>query len=272
MQTRAFFVFGLSAAGFFSCVSIAKANPVIDVMQATTKLANRKSNGTCLLVRINKDGREDRIVAVTAAHVLQQMTGPTCQLIVREKRTDGSYVRKEQTLAIRSGDKPLWVQHARHDAAAIEIPPAIARSIGHTVALDQIPRNVNDLTDFNAASEVWMPGYPAQLESTPAGFSVLRRGTVASFPLTPESKYPRYLVDYSVVRGDSGGPVVFVEKDPNGQDRTARIVGVISGQHREREQLNSLFEQKTVHRYMGLGIVVHAQFIREIIDQLNKGT
>ncbi len=124
---------------------------------------------------------------------------------------------------------------------------------------------------FRTADEVWILCYPSQLEAGKAGFPVLRRGTVASFPLTPISRNKTFLVDYSTFGSDSGGPVVVGNhKLSDKAAQRALLVGLVLGQQRQTVKTTSPIGERTVHRPLGLAIVVHAQFIRQIIDRIPK--
>ena len=125
---------------------------------------------------------------------------------------------------------------------------------------------------LQTSSEVWIPCYPAQLESNLAGFPILRRGAVASFPLAPLKHYPTFLVDFRSFGGDSGAPVMLRSSGSPGillgalvSDKRPQIVGLVIGQHRETTRTTSPIGESTVHRSMGLGIVVHGKFIRETV-------
>ena len=114
--------------------------------------------------------------------------------------------------------------------------------------------------------------YPIQLEANGAGFPIIRRGCVASFPFTPVKAYKMYMVDYNAFAGDSGGPVFLTEQVP--ADEKSRpearpvIVGLVLAQHFHDERTKLSYEERTVRHRMGLGIVVHAEYIRQTIDLL----
>jgi len=267
------------------CVSVltlsASAGTLEDVMSATFKIANEGSTATCFIVALPEDsrsGRKERVL-VTAAHVLEQMSGEKCRLVLREKQASGGFARKEVPLKIRSGNQPLWVRHPEIDVAALPLKLADDRTVA-SLSFDRLASAAAIQSGrLRAADEVWIACYPAQLEANRAGFPILRRGSVASHPLAPLKRHRTYLVDYSTVGGDSGGPVVLggrriwhkSDEERSGEGANPRlIVGLVIGQHRQTTKSVSPHEERTVHRSLGLAIVVHAEFIRQTIERLTR--
>lgn len=258
-----FFIGGSSSAN--------AADAVLDVMAATFKIANRSSTATCFVIARPRaaDARQKELVVVTAAHVLEQMTGNECHIVLREKGADGSFVRIEVPLKIRSGKKRLWSKHPQVDVAALKLVLPADRRIA-ALDLDRLAdESAVKNGKLRSANDVWILCYPAQLEANSAGFPVLRRGAVASFPLTPTRRFKTFLVDYTTFGGDSGAPVTIRDRTPS--DETAErplVVGLVIGQHRQTTKSVTPIEERTVHRPMGLAIVVHAELIRQTIGLL----
>ena len=248
---------------------VVAADSIDDCIAATYKIVNKDSTATCFVVVRGKDP-----ILVTAAHVLEQMSGDVSVIVLRAKAADGRFARHEVPLSIRSDGKPRWVRHAEVDVAAM---PLTLRDDAPIAAID-----FDQLADASAieegklrtAEEVWMPCYPAQLESNRAGFPILRRGTVASFPLLPPKHEDTYLVDYRTFGGDSGAPVIVhrhkAEAGEDKKDARPLVVGLVIGKHRETTRSVTPIEERTVHRSLGLGIVVHAEFIRQTIAKLPR--
>jgi hypothetical protein len=276
-SSRLFLLLGCVCAGAPSWASGPDA--VAEVMAATFKITNPTSTATCFVITRPMPGAPGKkdLILVTAAHVLEQMSGEECRLVLREKLADGSHVRKEVQLKIRSGEQHLWVKHPQVDVAALKLDLPAEQAGVRRVALD-LGRIVGEAAiksgALRVADEVWVPCYPAQLEANDAGFPVLRRGTVASFPLTPVHTYQTFLVDYRSFGGDSGAPVLARSSRSPGllgvlvSDARPLIVGLVIGQHRETTRTVSPGGESTVHRPMGLGIAVHGEFIRETIASI----
>lgn len=241
------------------------ADAVMEVMAATFKITNRTSTATCFVI-----ARKKELIIVTAAHVFEKMTGEDCRIVLRNEQADGSFLRKEVTLKVRDGKRPLWQKHPQADVAAMRftLPPDQKLL---SLDFDQIgdAASVKNGT-LRLAGEVWIPCYPAQLESSSAGFPVLRRGSVASFPLTPTSRSKTYMVDYSSFGGDSGAPVIVRHRWPDEKRERALVVGLVIAKHRETTKSITPIEERVVHRSLGLGIIVHAEVIRQTIDRVTR--
>ena len=242
------------------------SDDVMQALNATYKITNADSTATAFV--ISHVVQEKRVmVLVTAAHVLEKMTGDECRFVYRRPRSDGTFARREFPIKIREDQRELWTRHAKADVAALRIELPDGHGVQPIVREQILDTSSCDDCGLQLGDAVWVLGYPAQLESSRSGFPVLRRGTVASFPLKESDKTRTFMVDYTTFRGDSGGPVF---RRNLGKDESSgpTIVGLIHGQHRETTKSFTPNEERTVHRPMGLAIVVHAKFINETIDQL----
>lgn len=250
----------LAAAVFWLiCLQCARADtlPVEDALRATVRITKGQVSGTGFFVT-GGIGAAKRILLVTAAHVFNDMPGASCTLVLRSK-TDKGYARKEVDLQIRSGDKPLWARHPELDAAAIEVTLPTDCDI-KPLPLDAIA-NQADLEKLPAGQDLFIPCFPAKLEANPAGWPILRKGSLASYPLTGQSTM---FVDYSHFGGDSGAPVVMPTKDG------PKVVGLVFAMERQTDRTVAPFEERTVHTPLGLAIAVQAHGLRETIEALLK--
>lgn len=231
---------------------------IIQAVNATYKITNASSTATAFVISRQTEGEEE-VILVTAAHVLEKMKGEELRFVYRRRTDDGGYARREFPIKVRDKAKVLWRRHDKADVAAMRIDLPADHSVtplplSYILAADE---------QLHLGEDVWVLGYPAKLESSRGGFPVLRHGTVASFPLIPSAKTRTFMVDYTTFGGDSGGPVFRRETK---KDSPPTIVGLIHGQHRETTKATTHIEERTVHRQMGLAIVVHGKFIRETID------
>ncbi len=234
-----------------------------DVLGATFRLDGGDASGTCFLVKAG-----DAMVLVTAAHVLERSTGEEANLILRERKPDGTYGRRETKIRVRDGARALWRRHPVEDVAALKI--ALPDGVAVT------PFRLSQLADeadvtagrVRVAQEIWIPTYPAQLEANAAGWPVLRRGTIATHPLKPVREVKTFLVDAATFGGDSGAPVVVHSgasaEEPDGSE--PMVVGLILGMHRQTDRSTMPFEEKTTHMPLGLAIVLQAPFAREVVE------
>ena len=281
-------------------------NEVLDaptrVVHATVKLFHPRSTATGFLVALpdSAEKQPGQCVVVTAKHVFEQATGETMILVLRKKEPDGAYSRRDHTIPIRDKDKPLWAQHATADVAALKVTLPDSTSL--------VPLPYDSLADeaalrrarLSVGGRLLTACYPARFEANSAGFPVTRNGGIASFPLWPVAKHPVFLLDVTAFAGDSGGPVYWVptttgtstpeastgvnssqaatsdpavaEKNPVNSDRDhlPLVVGVVSGQVRNDEKIQTLYEERVAHYPLGISVVVHSQHAREAIESLAR--
>lgn len=258
----------------FLAATIASADENITaVMSATFKIVNKDSSATCFVVAAPRqsDSGPRELILLTAAHVFEKMAGDECRIVLREKRADGTFQRDEVILKIRSEEKPLWVRHADVDVGAIRFNLPSDQTVP-ALKWDQLAGESKlKAGGLRLADEVWVVGYPAQLESNSAGFPVLRMGTVASFPLMPITDYKTFLVAANTFGGDSGGPVsVAHSRRSDTHSQRPMVVGLVLGLQRETTKSVTSVEERTFHRPLGLAIVVHAEYIRQTVELLLK--
>lgn len=231
-------------------------------MAATVRIDGGKSSGTGFFVRTEKS-----ILLVTAAHVLEEATGAECKVNIPVKREDGSYAPRETTFKVREGDKPLWRKHADLDVAVLPVEIAADLPMVPFLLAQVADEAAVESRRVRVAQEVWIPCFPARLASNEAGWPILRRGTIASHPLSPIKAAKTFMVDTSAFGGDSGAPVIVHPDAAQPSSQTPPlVVGLVTGMHRQTDKATLPFEERTMHTPLGVSIVIHAQFIREIVD------
>jgi hypothetical protein len=243
------------------------ADALSALLAATFKLTNKESSGTCFLVEppLASGWSNGVVIVVTAAHALEQPPDTECRIVMRERRGDGSFVRKEVPLPLRSADKPLWCKHPDEDVAAVKftLPSGVWCQ---PLRLDQLARAEEfTQTKVRLGSDACIFCFPVGLEANDAGFPIVRHGSIASLPLMPLSSNGTFLVDFNTFGGDSGAPVVLCERGavrPQGL-----IVGLVLGMHRQTDKVSMPFEERTVHHPLALAIVAHAQIIRQTVER-----
>jgi S1-C subfamily serine protease len=203
------------------------------------------------------DGRP-RTILVTAAHVFEQMQGDQTRLGWRFV-VDGVWRYGAAPATIRNHGAPLWTRHPVQDIAVIEIkaPEEFARAA--------VPKSwlADDRTfdDYGVGpgDEMMTLGFPRGWTPCRAGFPILRSGRVASYPLSPVGDFPTFLIDLRVLPGNSGGPVFMAEYGKRRPDSEQASPPVISGVLTKQIELE-------------IGVVVHAQFVRETLELLDQPT
>ena len=241
----------------------------VQLMQATVQVEQPLGDGTrtvgtgFLISDPTPDGRP-RTVLITANHVLQGMPGGAARIGYRHQNPDGSWSYAPQSVSIRdAAGHALWTRHPSRDVAALAIsaPPEFAKAA--------IPMNylANDQTfteyKVEAGDEMMALGFPRGLSANQAGFPILRSGRVASYPVAPANIFPTFLLDFSVVAGNSGGPVFMTDQDHRRDIAAAppQDPQFIAGLLTQQVELN--------HERLEIGIVTHAKFIRETLTRLD---
>ncbi|MFM7152121.1 MAG: serine protease [Gemmataceae bacterium] len=249
-------------------------------LHVTFRIYGANSSGTCFLVNHGK-----KTYLVTAAHVLEGIKEKECKVAFRRNRLDneGNLIAQRQDLPVqvRDNDKPLWTKHPQADVAVLPFSLPKGQSPSGEMALE--PFTLDQFLDddflkkgqgfYHTGQEVFIPCFPAKLESNPAGFPILRKGTIASSPLAPAKTIKTILLDIRTFGGDSGAPVILAPTGPariskGGTPTTPgnRILGMSLGMVRQTDRTVSPFEERTVHTPLGLGIALPAVFLRETVE------
>jgi hypothetical protein len=238
------------------------AEPLEDLLSATFRIADRDHSGTCFLVEGGAIGAPDvrRVALVTAAHVFEQMSGADCELILRKATEDGQFARLVVSIPIRDGNRPRWTRHPELDVATllVDLPEGTA---ARPIPFDQIADEARIINrTIRVGQETWIPCYPAKLEANAAGWPILRKGSIASYPLAPVKSTKTMLIDYSTFGGDSGAPIAIVVDD------RPVVIGITSSMQRQTDRSSLPFEERTMHTPLGLSIVTHAAHLRDTIE------
>jgi hypothetical protein len=263
-------IVGLSLAGTASAQPTQSGQAFdlsIGLIHATVQIEQRLDDGArtvgtgFLISDPTPDGRP-RTVLVTANHVFKKMPGAVATVGFRVENADGSWRYDPEPLQIRDGAKELWARLPERDIAviAIEAPPQFAKA-----ALPQTWLATDDAFTRYAikpGDEMLALGFPEGLASNAAGFPILRSGRVASYPLAPSSAFPTFLLDFNVFPGNSGGPIYMSDRSrqrpgPGGGEGVQFIAGMLT----QEVELDS--------KYLGIGVVTDAKFIREAIRLLD---
>lgn len=221
--------------------------------------------GTGFLISAPRPDGSPRTVLVTAAHVLKVMPRAEARIGWRVPEADGGWRFAPQPLAIRdaAGD-PLWTQHPDRDIAVMEInaPDAFARA---AIPLAWLADAETLRTwQVGPGDELLALGYPHGLSSNTAGFPILRLGRIASWPLSPITAFPTFLLDFAVAPGNSGGPVFWTPSARRRPDAPVPDHPFIAGVLVQEAQGGG--------EGLDLGVVAHAEYVREAIALLDQAT
>lgn len=218
--------------------------------------------GTAFLINAPRPDGQPRTVLVTAAHVLEQMPSAGSRIGWRVQGADGGWRFDASPFVIRdAAEQPLWVRHPDRDVAVMEItaPDAFARAAIPLAWLAD--RDAFEDFEVGPGDELLSLGFPRGLSANRAGFPILRVGRVASWPVSPVEAFPTFLLDFKVFPGNSGGPVFWTASARRRPDAPAPDHPFIAG----------LLAQEVVSggERLDLGVVVHAEYIREAIALLD---
>lgn len=240
----------------------------VALINATVQLdqpagAGTRTVGTGFLVQAPRPDGTPRVVLVTAAHVLDRMASQEARIGWRTALSDGSWRFDPEPLLIRGADDaPLWTRHPERDIAVMEItaPDAFAQA---AIPLGWLAdQNSFEAYQVGPGDELLSLGFPRGLSANRAGFPILRVGRVASYPLSPVSAFPTFLLDFSVFPGNSGGPVFWTAS-------ARRRPGAVEPEHPFVAGV-LIQEVQVSDERLEIGLVAHAVFIRETIALLDR--
>jgi len=261
------------------------------LIEGPTGKPDEVSRGTGFLMAVPDPNRpaKGRPVLVTAAHVLSKISGAVAKVYLRQEITDRKFKKVAWDIRIRDANTPLWTQHPTADVAVMRIPlPQFISSQSH-VPIPSTDMLADDTRleewEIHPGDELLCLGYPLGAEANSQGFAILRSGKIASFPLTPASEVRSFLFDFEVFPGNSGGPVYFVDRGrtyggvAHLGETVFSVVGLVTEERYQPLRSLTLLENSPARtRYevietrekLKLAVVIHAQFIKETFDILNK--
>jgi hypothetical protein len=232
---------------------------------ASYRIQHAKTTGTCFLLQRPDPDDETRqqLLLVTAAHAFTGMTGERTTLILRKQDEAGTWQAVPTEIAIREGDIPLWHQHPKEDVAvlAVKLPEGVT---ANPLSLDVLATK----EEWNANTPepgafIRCVGFPhaSIFKPSAVGFPNTRLGCIAEFPLVPIENHPKFLVDFNIFEGDSGG-AIYCEEFESGP----KIIGLVHGQHFIDERFKMIYSEGKIRKRLGLAIVVNSHVILETIE------
>lgn len=211
-------------------------------------------------------------VLVTAAHVFEDISGDNATIVLRKKQADNSYKLTPFQIAIRDGDKNLYVKHPDVDVAAILVSNLPAENDITLLGMDFLADEATFVTlRIHPGNNLTALGYPLGATANEWGFAILRSGRISSYPLLPIKTVKTFLFDFRVFGGNSGGPVYLVEPRatfapphsiPLGGS-IQYIVGLVTQQ---------VYSNTAGNPALDLGVIIPSPFIKETIDMVKFPT
>ena len=180
------------------------------MMWSTYLIASPKGVATCVIVNRKDRSAPNGIVPVlvTSAHVLQVAPHGPFYLAYRSQQPGQN--PQVEVLEVNPPSSPdqLFVQHPKHDVAAMELrlPPEVASEVTFPSFL-----NENEIEpgkdEPHPGDDVSLLGFPSVFPGTEGAFPILRSGRIASYAPGLAASRETFLVNTNVYSGDSGGPV-----------------------------------------------------------------
>jgi S1-C subfamily serine protease len=249
----------------------------VRMMESTCKLvgANGSSGSGFIIARpVRKFPGKVILTLITADHVLAG-AGESATMTFRRLKGSNEFERFDVPLQLRENGKPAWSKHPEVDLAALDVvlPP---RTIRYMITPKQLADDgLIETYDILPGRELLCLGYPFGAESNTNGcFAILRSGKISSYPILPTKKTKTFLFDFSVFPGNSGGPVYVHQVSPTKSGSVQLgvtiqgIVGVVIQERKVSQRVNQLYERREIDTPLRLGEVIHATFIRELLDSM----
>jgi hypothetical protein len=232
---------------------------------AATK--DRVSFGTVFVMGIptKNNPKIAHFALVTAAHVLDGITGDNAFLQLRRKSDDGTYATFRYQLPIRNAGRPIYVKHPTADVAVMYADlPSDVPVTGLPPDILMTDKTLQEI-EVHPGDDAFVLGFPLAT-SVSGGFPVLRVGHITSYPLTPMAVVKKWRFDLKLFGGNSGGPVYFtyVNRMFKGQIHLGVAQGILGLVIEKTFSDIPEFSDKEID----YGVAVPAQFIREALDML----
>lgn len=187
-------------------INTALMNSTFEIVGKGIKPGTKTEGTVFVLGKPAGDG--SYFVMVTAAHVLNGMSGDTAVILLHRKRDDGTYTPFPLNLQIRRNGKNLYVQNPDADVAAMYIPLPREWMKGNLIPTSLLVSDAElKNIELHPGDQLLCLGFP--LEVNLYGFPVIRTGLLASYPITPSRIVKKFFYTFHIFPGNSGGPVYF---------------------------------------------------------------
>ena len=156
---------------------------------------------------LKKDPTRGAYVLITAAHVLDEMSGLFASILLRRKLPDGSYQSSPFPIPIRNASVPLYVKSTESDVAVMYVRLPTEADIELLPTSFLVDDDKLNGLEVHPGDELLCLGFPLGIDFN--SFPVIRSGLLASYPITPARKWKTFYYNFHVFPGNSGGPVYF---------------------------------------------------------------
>jgi len=206
---------------------------------------------------------------ISNRHVYGDASQPII-LNFHKRRPDGSGPELGQIVTLQ--DRQFTGIYKGHpdpgvDLACINIS-VIAQPERNIFYKNIYPEMLSDFSedDLLPGADVWFIGYPENRFDTTHNLPILRRGYIASIPKVDFNAKKQFIIDAQVFSGSSGSPVFTV------LGGKFKLLGVVTKTMIRNEQLQAVPTSVAlgVQQILGLGIVIKATVVKELIDHVTK--
>jgi hypothetical protein len=266
----------IAAALLFCRPTVAQQRPpeINSVLMESTFLIEGPSKehpglntlGTVFLLSKPVTENAGTAVLVTAAHVLEGISGDTATLGLRKRLADGQFEVMTLTLQIRDKGVNKYIRHPTADVAVMKFPPGIKLTTPLVPTTWLIDDKQLVKFEIHPGDYLYCLGFPNGAAANEAMFPFLRTGAIASYPLIPSKRVKTFAYDVRVYPGNSGGPVYFhyTNRIYGGEQRAAEtimgVVGLVS------QQVSS--GRTKPPEAISVAVIVPAEFILDTIALL----
>ena len=226
-----------------------------------------QSIGTGFLVSVVFPGSKDQFVTllVSNRHVFGQK-GQSLTLFFHKLNGAKTGPLLGQVVTFHDGQfsGPHWAHTDQEIDLACQNVSIIMKSkynIYHThLLLDHFADFGED--DLLPGKEVWFVGYPENRFDTAHNLPLLRKGHIASIPTIDFNSQKQFVIDAQVFRGSSGSPVFSILGD------RFKFLGLLTQAMIKHQTLQAVPTSTAVgvEQMIGLGIVIKAPAVKELID------
>lgn len=236
-----------------------------------SKSGSGASMGTGFIFNAPLNDPKNRSVTLLISN--RHVYGDTTQPIVlnfHKRKPDGSGPELGQIVTLQ--DRQFTGIYKGHpdpnvDLACINIS-VIPRPEHNIFFKNVYPQMLSDFSedDLLPGADVWFVGYPENRFDTTHNLPILRRGYIASIPKVDFNAKKQFVIDAQVFPGSSGSPV-FTTLGGN-----FKLLGVVTETMIRDEQLQAMPTGVAlgVQQILGLGIVIKATIVKELIDHVTN--
>lgn len=224
--------------------------------------------GFLFSVPFSDDGEQVFMLLISNRHVYGENPKGTIILNYHKKKEDGSGPELGNVLTVQYNDfDRIYVGHPDKsiDLACINVSDATHKNVFFKNLYPEMICSFDE-DDLLPGNEVWFIGYPENRFDISHNLPILRRGYIASIPKVDFNSKKEFIIDAQVFPGSSGSPVFAI------LGNSYKLIGVVAQTMIRFGQLESVPAALSigVQQTLGLGIVIKATCIKELIDYAIK--